>query len=137
MAKDQRTLDQVLVGAVTALFPGGNAPQRLTVGMADSAGDTPLHVHVRRNDGWAVRMLLRSGADPNAVGDMGETPLHVAARAASPETMAALLAAGARENVVSEFGQTPAQVAEDRGRVAVYRRARQLARDTKRDASSD
>ena len=44
MTKHQRTLDQLLQGVVTALFPGGNAPQVLAVGMADSEGDTPLHV---------------------------------------------------------------------------------------------
>ncbi len=132
MTKHQRTLDQLLQGVVTALFPGGNAPQVLAVGMADSEGDTPLHVYARRNDGWAVRVLLQAGADPNAVGDMGETPLHIAARLGSAETLAALLAAGARENVVSEFEQTPVQVAQDKARASVYREAKLLARDARR-----
>lgn len=132
MAKDQRTLQQLLQGVVSALFPGNEMPQPLTVNMADSSGDTPLHVYARRNDEWAVRVLIKSGADPNAVGDMGETPLHVAAKVASAQTLAAILAAGARDNMVSEFGQTPVHVAEDRRRASVYRKAMRLAQEAKR-----
>ncbi len=132
MTTDQRTLQQLLQGVVSTLFPANKVPQPPAVDMVVSSGDTPLHVYARRNDEWAVRVLLKSGADPNAVGDMGETPLHVAAKMASAQTLAAMLAAGALENLVSEFGQTPVQVAEGRRRASVYRKATLIARDAKR-----
>jgi len=132
MPPSSRNLEQLLQETVDTLFPAGNAPTPLSVRMADSEGDTPLHVYLWRNDGWAVKTLLDAGADPNAVGDMGETPLHVAARKASAETLAALVAAGAREGAVSEFGQTPAQLAEEMGRASVFREAVKMARRLQR-----
>lgn len=126
---DPRTLQQVLDDVATVLFPADHPPPSVSLDSVDCDGDTPLHVYLWRDDPWAVCLLLRHGANPNAIGDMGETPLHVAVRRASAETIARLLAAGARDDIVSEFGQTAEELARDVGRASAYKEARLIARD--------
>jgi len=46
----------------------------------DAEGSTPLHDAVRRADVNIMQLLLRHGANANAVNNFGETPLHIALR---------------------------------------------------------
>ena len=41
-------------------------------------GDTPLHLAAASLRGWAARLVLRHGADPNVTNRRGATPLHYA-----------------------------------------------------------
>ncbi|KAI1079487.1 hypothetical protein F5B20DRAFT_581270 [Whalleya microplaca] len=42
-------------------------------------GNTPLHLAVKRQDKWAVAMLLHKGADVNAKNSSGTTPIQIIA----------------------------------------------------------
>jgi len=66
--------------------------------------DTCLHIAAHRGDVRAVQLLLKAGANVNAIGDMGYTPLHYAA---SREVALALVSAGANPNIADEFGKLP------------------------------
>ncbi|MNN91004.1 Ankyrin repeat protein [compost metagenome] len=59
-----------------------------------------------RKDSAGALVILRAGANPNAIGDMGVTPLHVAVMQNMPKAVEALLSAGANPNIRSEFGKT-------------------------------
>ena len=59
-------------------------------------------------------MLIESGANVNAIGDMGETPLHIAIRKDNRAIVRALIEAGAETNGVSEFGATASALAADK-----------------------
>lgn len=61
---------------------------------SNAAGETPLHLAASHEG--CVAVLLRLGADANALNRRGETPLHYAARAGRLGAAAALLEAGAR-----------------------------------------
>lgn len=63
--------------AVALLLSAGAAlnPKR-----GDAEGNAPLHDTVRRGDTNVTHLLLRHGADPNALNGFGETPLHIALR---------------------------------------------------------
>jgi hypothetical protein len=70
--------------------------------------ETPLHL-AASHDG-CVSLLIRLGADVNALNRKGESPLHYAARSGRTAAAAALLEAGARMES-GDFG-SPLQVAE-------------------------
>ena len=106
-----QTLQEVLQSTSDALFPAEIGERAVAIDSRDCDGDTPLHVVAWRDDVEAVEMLLRAGADVNAIGDMGETPLHVAISMDNPQMVAAMLKAGARDDIRSEFGETPREKA--------------------------
>ena len=62
-----------------------------------------------------VQLLLRAGADPQAVDNEGVTPLHRAAWNSNPVVTAHLLAAGADPNALDNEGYTPLHHAARRG----------------------
>jgi ankyrin repeat protein len=70
---------------------------------------------VWRNDAYAVKVLLKAGANPNAIGDMGETPLHVAVSTENCTIAETLLQAGAKVNIRSEFNETAQERAIRKG----------------------
>ena len=109
------TLDEVLKSAADSLFPGESGERIVTIDSTDTMGDTPLHVLVWRNDTTGALLLIRHGANVNAVGEMGETPLHVAIRQRNTALIGAMLARGARTDIVSEFGQSPLKLAKEKG----------------------
>ncbi|MEO0423009.1 MAG: ankyrin repeat domain-containing protein [Pseudomonadota bacterium] len=104
--KKRSTLEQVLASVSESLFPAEMGRAIVSVDTTDCMGDTALHVLVRRGDRFGVQLLLRHGADPNAVGDMGETPLHVAASGGDAQIIRALIESGATPGFRSEFGVT-------------------------------
>jgi uncharacterized protein len=107
----RRTLEEVLASVSDVLFPGDAGERLVTIDSRDLEGDTPLHVMAWRNDAEGVDILVRAGANVNAVGDMGQTPLHVAIAQGNAAMVAVLLRAGARDDIRSEFGDTPREAA--------------------------
>ena len=95
------------------------------VNMKDKGGRTPLHAAVSNNRIDFVRLLLESGADPNAkckhlyiAPDGGllpaseVTPLHIAANEGYEDLVKLLLESGADPTARDSLGRTPAEVAE-------------------------
>ncbi|WP_371286327.1 ankyrin repeat domain-containing protein [Variovorax sp. 770b2] len=64
--------------------------------------DTCLHMAAHRGDARAVQLLLKAGANVNAIGDMGYTPLHYAA---SREVAPVLVGAGANPSIEDELAK--------------------------------
>ena len=84
-------------------------------------GDTLLHAAAVRGDRDDIEVLIRCGADINAVGDLGNTALHYAASRGFVEVLKTLLAHGARRDSKNEFGQTPLDVAKINKRASAIR----------------
>jgi uncharacterized protein len=71
-------------------------------------------------DNGAVRLLLKAGANPNAVEmPSGKTALIYACETSTAETVKLLLAAGADPNHVATNGVTPLFMAEFIGRTDI------------------
>ena len=70
----------------------------------DARGFTVLHIAATEDRPEVQRLLLQSGADPNAVNDDGASPLHIASY---PGFAALLLRHGARVNLATKNGDTP------------------------------
>jgi hypothetical protein len=79
-------------------------------------GWTPLHWAVDWGRRDVVALLLRSGANVDAVDNYGWTPLHVAASDAPRDIVALLLRSGANVNAATNNGRTPLHVAVVEGR---------------------
>jgi uncharacterized protein len=109
--KERRSLEEILQSTSGVIFPAELGERPAAIDSSDACGDTPLHVMVWRSDRYAVKLLVESGADVNAIGDMSETPLHVAIRIGDLEIVEALLRGGAALDVRSEFNETPMQQA--------------------------
>jgi ankyrin repeat protein len=117
--EDTRALERVLnssPGSAVARMVQGylvrSIPHALYV------GDTPLHLAAASLRGWAARMLLERGADPNAANRRGASPLHYACDPrprssgvwdppAQVEMIGLLLDAGADVNATDRSGVTP------------------------------
>jgi len=65
-----------------------------------------------RNPADAVRLLLESGANPNALSSSGDSALHIAAHDGRLEPIRELLAGGASIGLRNKDGDTPLQVVE-------------------------
>ena len=65
-----------------------------------------------RTPAEAVKLLLDSGANPNAVNAKGDTALHIAARDGRLEPLRVLVAGGADATVRNAAGQTPLELVE-------------------------
>lgn len=77
-----------------------------------SDGDALIHLVASYGGRDEIVLLVASGADVNAVGDMGYTPLHNAAVKGRLDVINTLLALGADPRIKSEFGSTPLDDAE-------------------------
>lgn len=113
--KQRATLNEILASTSDVLFPAELGAKRVAIDSTDCDGDTPLHVMVRRTDRYAVNLLIKAGANVDAIGDMGETPLHVAVSMENIEIIEALLKAEAKTNIRSEFNETSAERAAKKG----------------------
>lgn len=73
---------------------------------AMKGGETALHLATLVKDGQdCVDLLIRSGADVDAVDARGETPLHFASRANNLEAVRLLLDDGAKIELQNELGE--------------------------------
>lgn len=81
----------------------------------DKAGNTPLHLAVKREDEASVEFLLANGADVNATNELGHTPLFRAVTGDKVGIVKALLANGARTDVTDPQQATPLHIASRRG----------------------
>lgn len=77
--------------------------------------NTPLHAAVAGNQSESADLLLRHGADVNAVDANRWTPLNLAAHAGHMDLVRRLLAAGADSAIPNQGGQTPLASARQQG----------------------
>lgn len=74
---------------------------------------TPLHEAAAKDDTASIKKLLKTGADPNCVGEYGytgmhrRTPLHWAAINGAVNAVKVLLEAGSDPNFQDVFGRSP------------------------------
>lgn len=86
-------------------------------------GDTALHTGALQGGFEMVQLLLKHGADPNAVNKQGQTPLHRAiAGDGELKTVKLLVESGAKLDIPDKEGVTPVRMAgtRARGRPALY-----------------
>ena len=69
----------------------------------------------------AAAVLLRAGADPNALSIFGDTPLHLAITGEKAEIVEALLAAGAKTDLRNGKGKTPLDKAREKKKIVLQR----------------
>jgi ankyrin repeat protein len=101
-------------------------PQFLGVNIVDAnqrgaLDDTLLHIASSRGAVADIAVLVASGAQVNAVGDLGYTPLHHAAMGGRVAAVQKLLEFGADPEIKNEYGENPIQVAENGGHEDVAR----------------
>jgi uncharacterized protein len=92
-------------------------PQFLGIELVDpnqrgALDDTVLHVAAATRALADIDVLVSSGAEVNAIGDLGYTPLHQAAMRGHADTVKRLLDLGADPTIRNEFGEDAIQVAE-------------------------
>jgi ankyrin repeat protein len=91
---------------------------------ADRARSTPLHVAVESGAEETCRLLLRGGADPNALRRGRETPLMLAAGTGGRAVAEMLIARNANTEWRDEQGRTAADHASAGGHLALAARLR-------------
>lgn len=80
--------------------------------IADSDGNTALHLATKNGNFKSMHMLLKLGADPNLQNAKGETPLHILARTeASDSDIELLLSFTSRLDLKTDQDQTAIEVA--------------------------
>ena len=110
-----RRLHKVVLGIVpnsleTELNTGSH-----DIDLPDSHGYSPLVWAIRRNDATSVGLLLKAGADPNAlVVRTGSSPLHFAAHGNGSACVKVLLRFGAKANRLDKMFNTPLHYAARR-----------------------
>jgi uncharacterized protein len=104
----QRLLSTGVIIIVLSAALGGCRPSATNPGEVDAKGKPlpPLCAASTRGDVSAVKRLLASGTDPNAVDAEGRTPLQYAASSGKIEVVRALLAGGANVRASSPDGYT-------------------------------
>ena len=101
-----------LVAGLAAALAGAGPARAQT-------GESPLADAARRQDGAALRALLRDGADVDRPQGDGATALHWAAYRDDLETVRLLLASGAAVDPANALGVTPLWLAANNGGAAV------------------
>ena len=103
----------------------------LDVNIADSYGNTALHLAVWRSKGRGYTQLHKAcgradvtevlslvyvrGHKINVQDNIGDTPLHLACSNGHSDIVETLMLAGADETITNDEGKTPAQMAESAG----------------------
>ncbi len=72
----------------------------------------PIHVAAVWGDVEAIGMLIRAGADINALGEHGYTALHEAVEQEHTAVIQLLLYHGADQSIKNDNGYTPKELAE-------------------------
>ncbi|WP_135550396.1 ankyrin repeat domain-containing protein [Paenibacillus cymbidii] len=115
-----------------ALFLLGNGADPNRKGRDGNLDNTPLHAAIAGNHLHVAQLLLRHGADANALCEgtwrKGFTPLHVAAHFNRGEIARLLLESGADAGIRNADGLAPAEYARRKGNEAL---AAQLEADAK------
>ena len=117
------------MGAMKTRTPGATGAVILVAGLSLAAvgagqaraqtGTSPLADAAKRQDGTALRALLRDGADVDRAQGDGATALHWAAYRDDVETVRLLLASGAAVDPANALGVTPLWLAANNGSPAV------------------
>ena len=81
--------------------------KRLSLSAAKQAGWTPLHTAAERDDEDALELLIKAGADVNAVTGDGRTALRLAVEEDCAEACRVLLEHGADASLAARDGLTP------------------------------
>jgi ankyrin repeat protein len=115
MDTNERTLNEILQSCSRDLFPDKRGKAPVSIDSKDVEGDTPLIILVWREDIKGIEIVIKAGADINAIGFMGETPLHIAVRKNNTNISELLLEAGAKTNITSKYGKTSYKMAKDHG----------------------
>lgn len=98
----------------------------------EHSGETPLHIAARVDGGRpCTELLLKSGAEVNALQLELETPLHLAARHGHLDTVTALLDEGASLELQNELGENSLHVTVKRGHLKVCEHLLQTLQDRK------
>lgn len=87
----------------------------------EQMGQTALHVAAQCRRAEMVELLIRRGADVNAIDHDADSVLHHAAANSGAQLLAALIEAGARVNVKNNFRHTPLHAAVAAGDVGAVR----------------
>lgn len=107
---------------VQALCDSGGAKVRENLHLdLDLAQWTPLYHAAATGRAKAVSMLLRAGAEVDAVNSYGFTPLHHAAQGGHEEAIQALLSGGANVDAPDPFGCTALHHAAQGGQAGAIR----------------
>ncbi len=85
--------------------------KKVTIKPADTSGRSPLHLEASDGNVKQVRLLLESGADPNARDADGRAPIHWPALRGHLEVVRALLDYHADVNARDDAGRTPLRMA--------------------------
>jgi ankyrin repeat protein len=91
------------------------------VAFVSGGGETPLIESAKDLTGRSAKLLLDSGASPNAQDKMGNSTLHMAALNGNVEVVRLLLAHHAAVNVANKLGTTPMVSAAIRSDAAIVR----------------
>ena len=87
----------------------------------DRSGHTPLHWAVYQRDGVSTRILLKLGANPNAVDREGRTSLHWAAFVGNKSCLTQLLEAGADIHAKNRDQRTAEEMASEFGHGGIWK----------------
>ena len=86
---------------------------------ANKDGDTALHLAAKNGNDVTVQLLVRNGADVNAVNNVGNAALHVAANRGYASIVEHLVSKGADVNAANRVGNTALHVAANRGYASI------------------
>lgn len=78
-------------------------------------GKQPLHLAAESGHDNVASLLIKAGADKNAIELEGQTPLHLASMFGHEQVVELLLEYGANVNGRNRRGQKPRDVAVERG----------------------
>ena len=118
--KKREILEQILLRAAEVMFPD-RRPKVLDVRIRDSDGDTVLHKVALWGDRYAASLLIESGAEIDAKGDMGCTPLYFAVMGGHVGTAKLLLNLGADPDAQTNLGFSPRALALSQGKTLMVR----------------
>jgi len=87
--------------------------------LSDRSLPTPLYLAAKKGYDEVIKLLLRYGANVNAIGSQGWTALHVASANGYPPATQVLLDHCADPNVQDDYGETPLHCALENGHLGI------------------